>query len=136
METTKVFLGVTGHHFSLTNFSQCQNVGGLGDWFSDPFYSHAGGYRLKLNVETNQILRPVMRVCLCPVETEHVLDWPVTFVVTLQLLNQLGDHTHYLRELNIRLESANTGYSNPHEYIAFETLYRRDKEVHILCKTP
>ena len=43
------------HEFTLTDFTQLQDMaeGGEGSWYSEPFYSHPGGCRLKLNVDTN-----------------------------------------------------------------------------------
>ena len=136
MKSAKValdnFLWLHAQRFVLRNFSECQKKGLHGDWFSQPFYSHPGGYYLKLNVETREI-SPDMKVRLYPVKTDYVLDWPVTFIVTLQLLNQLGDHTHYTMELEIKLESL-IGYSAPHEYVSFVTLYRKDSSVQYLVE--
>ena len=77
---------------------------------------------------------PDMIVHLYPVETDHALDWPVTIIVTLQLLNQLGDHTHYSREFEIKLQTSATTFSNPHKYISFEMLYRKDNDVQYLVE--
>ena len=135
MESTKVtldrFLGMQAHHFLLQDFSIHQIIGPEGDWFSDPFYSHTGGYHLKLNVETNQN-GPFMKIRLYPEESMNILDWPVTFVVNLELLNQLGDHDHYSKEMEIKLASSQVHYSSPHEYVLFTTLVKKAKYVQYL----
>ena len=48
-------VGVTRHEFTLTKFTKHQEIGDTGDWNSDSFYSHPGGCRLQLNIETNAI---------------------------------------------------------------------------------
>ena len=57
MESTKValdrFLGFSPHDFLLQNFSLCQKRRN-GDWNSNTFHSHTGGYRLSLHVRTKQ----------------------------------------------------------------------------------
>ena len=136
MGTTKValdrFLGIGAHHFLLENFSSHQSKPGLhGDWFSDPFYSHAGGYHIKLNVETKQ-KGSFMKIRLYHKENDdNTLDWPVTFVVNLELLNQLGQHHHYSKEMEIELKYYNR-CSSPHEYILFTTLLKKGEYVQYL----
>ena len=51
-----------------------------GDWFSASFFSHASGYRIKLNLETKQ-RADFMKVRLYRESSKHhdKLDWPVTF---------------------------------------------------------
>ena len=142
METTKValdrFLGLTPHEFLIQSFSQCQKRKKQGDWTSNTFHSHTGGYKLALNVETKQT-GSFMKVYL-----QHgvrafspEMDWPVTFVVTLQLLNQLSDHDHYTKSFECTFSPAtlaahsvvNSTYC---EYITFEELHRKDKAVEYL----
>ena len=140
MGTTKValdrFLGISAHHFLLTKFSTCQTKGNHGDWFSDPFYSHAGGYLIKFNVETRQ-KEPFMTIRLYhgKIDDNNMLDWPVTFVVNLELLNQLGQHHHYSKEMEIGLNMPVEYFhehSSPHEYIPFKTLLKKGEYVQYL----
>ena len=142
LETTKValdrFLGISRpHRLVLLDFSKYQMKGSEGDWFSDPFYSHSCGYYIKLNVETNGSMLgsgKFMSIRLYVEESEFhdKLDWPVTFVVTLELLNQLGDHGHYLKEMEIELQSSVAEYSDSHDYILFQELHRKDEHVQYL----
>ena len=130
IEYTKVdldhFLGFTRHVFLLTNFSQCQMVGPLGGWYSAPFYSHAGGYKLKLNVDTKESGR-IVDVYLQLQHSEHKLDFPVTFIVTLHLLNQLSNQNHYSKNFEFKFATFDDKYSNCGHYIPFKELYKKDK---------
>ena len=89
--------GFSLHDFTLTEFKKCQAIGDDGDWYSDPFYSHPGGYKFQLNVETNGNSSVYMRVWFLLSEGDHddELDWPVSITAHVQLLNQLGDHNHH-----------------------------------------
>ena len=98
--------GFSVHDFTLTEFKKCQAKGGEGDWYSKPFYSHPGGYKFKLNVETNGDWYSksfygdhdvYMNVLFQQLEGDHddKLDWPVFTTAHVQLLNQLGDHRHH-----------------------------------------
>ena len=67
------------------------------------------------------------------------VDWPVTFIVTLQLFNQLSDHDHYIKNFECTFSTANFTPNSVHtlsstsiDYIAFRELYRRDKAVQYL----
>ena len=86
--------------FTLVEFKKCQAQGGDGDWYSEPFYSHPGGYKFQLNVETNGIGDDhgvYMTLLFKLLEGDHddKLPWPVSITAHVQLLNQLGDHNHH-----------------------------------------
>ena len=116
------------YEFVLEKFSVLQRRGGYGDWFSNPF--SFGGYELTLNLETSES-GPNMQIRLYP--KSGCMHCSVTFHVTLQLLNQLGNHSHYSKKLTIELDEGSE-YSPPYDYIAFQELYRRDKTVQYLKK--
>ena len=103
------------HDFTLTQFKKCQAQGGNGDWYSEPFYSHPGGYKFQLNICTNGNAddRGVyLSVFLRLLEGDHddELDWPVSIKAHVQLLNQLGDHSH--REKTSTGRWRKTGYGD------------------------
>ena len=81
------------HKLTLKGFSDCQKKGDFGDWYSDPLYSHPGGYKLRLNIATNGA-REVRNthistlLILLKGDNDGKLSWPITFAVTLRLLNQ------------------------------------------------
>ena len=69
------------------------------DWFSPPFYSHIGGYRMCLNVNANGCCdckgtHVSLYVCLMRGEYDDQLKWPFRGDITIQLLNQRRDGGH------------------------------------------
>lgn len=88
-----LLVGGVCHKLTLRGFSDCQKRNDFGDWYSEPFYSHSGGYKLRLNVATNgarDVRNSHLSVLLIMLKGENdgKLSWPVTFVVSLRLLNQ------------------------------------------------
>ena len=75
------------------------------EWFSEPFYTHPGGYRMCLCIRANgysiakgayvsvyaQLMRGVY---------DAFLKWPLLCDITVQLLNQKDDKQHHERILN------------------------------------
>ena len=94
-----LLVGAVCHKLTLRGFSDCQKKGDFGDWYSEPLYSHTGGYKLRLNIATNGA-REVRNTHLSTLlillkgENDSKLSWPVTFAVTLRLLNQFEGGTH------------------------------------------
>ena len=90
---------------TLTKFSVHKARGGGGGWNSDPFYSHTGGYKFKLNIDTNgyrEARGTHISAWLCSMDGEYDdnLSWPIQITAHLQLLNQRGDHGHVVATLN------------------------------------
>ena len=85
--------------FTLSKVSQWKH------WLSDPFYSHRGGYRLKLSVQKEKpsgylfgamtLSNMMVGVALCKGEYDHHLEWPVIFFADVQLVDQLKDEKHF-----------------------------------------
>jgi hypothetical protein len=121
-------LGINTYQFVLENFSTCQKYLGIGDWFSDPF--SAGGCNLKLNVETGK-LGPNMKIRIHVCSTSDTFHQSVKFAATLQLLNQLGDHSHHFKKIVIDVQKGKE-YSDAYDFIAFKVLYRKDATVQYL----
>ena len=74
------------------------------DWYSDPVYSHFGGYKICLNVETNEIVdgsgtHVSMFICLMRGYNDDNLKWPFKGTIKVSLLNQLEDRRHLTREV-------------------------------------
>ena len=83
-------------------------------WFSPPFYTHPGGYRIRLDVYSNgrQESKGVhlsTYVCLMRGEYDDNLKWPFSFTVKFTLLNQVKDSNHvsYLVKFCDASEKAN-----------------------------
>ena len=114
--------------FTLERFSECQRKVGCGDWFSDAFDVDSGKYRLKLNIETKERGRHHMTVRFYP---ENENSGGKTFTLALQMLNQLNNHDHFLRQWE-----ATTGHgwncSGTHDYVKFEELYKKDRNIQYL----
>lgn len=84
--------------FTINKFDQLRQSGKW--WYSRPFYSHVGGYKLGMFVFCNGVLDGKgshLSVFLYIVRGEYDddLDWPFLGNVTIHLLNQRGDRQHY-----------------------------------------
>lgn len=84
--------------FTINKFEQLRQSGKW--WYSRPFYSHVGGYKLGMFVFCNGVLDGKgshLSVFLYMVRGEYDddLDWPFLGNVTIHLLNQRGDRQHY-----------------------------------------
>ena len=69
-------------------------------WYSRPFYSHVGGYKLGMFVFCNGVMdgkgtHLSVFVYLVRGEYDEELDWPFRGSVVVHLLNQRGDRGHY-----------------------------------------
>ena len=87
------------HEFTLSKISQWR------EWLGEPFYSHQGGYQLRLSVKKEKpsgflfrgttLSNMIVGLVLCKGEFDHLVDWPVTFYVDVQLLDQLNKKKNY-----------------------------------------
>jgi uncharacterized coiled-coil protein SlyX len=132
VDSTKValdcILGMNTYQFVLQNFSRCQKGGCEGDWFSDPFSVSGYDCDLELNVETKE-RGPIMQVRMH--SKSHSFHQSATFTATLQLLNQLGNHSHYFKKIVIDVRKG-TLFSDPYDFINFKVLYRKDATIQYL----
>ena len=92
--------GSTRHEFTLTEFRKHQAKVGAGEWYSDAFYNHPGGYRFQLGIYTNGYdeargTHLSARLYLQPGANDDSLKWPIKCTVYLQMVNQRGDHGHH-----------------------------------------
>ena len=53
-------------------------------WYSLPFYSHLGGYKMRLKVEVNGYSNVCVYVCLMKGEFDDELSWPLNGTITIQ----------------------------------------------------
>ena len=83
--------------FTMTNFKQHRKDEDR--WFSPPFYSHIGGYKMCISVDANgstgkgthiSVFLHIMRG-----EYDDTLKWPFHGEVTVQLLNQRRNANHH-----------------------------------------
>ena len=74
------------------------------EWFSDPVYSHFGGYKMCLKVYANGYgcgkgTHVSVYVTLMRGDNDNNLKWPFKGTIKVSLLNQLEDGQHYTRQL-------------------------------------
>ena len=104
----------TCHKLVLREFTECQRRGHSGDWFSDPFYSQPLGYKLRLHIATNgatDVRNTHLSAQLHLLRGDHDAKqvWPVTFIVTLRLLNQLDGNDYHEKTCLCSFGSSVTG---------------------------
>ena len=68
-------------------------------WFSDPFFTHSGGYKMCLEVHANGFKTAKGKylsvyICLRQGEMDDFLKWPFTGKLRFTLLNQVEDNNH------------------------------------------
>ena len=88
--------------FTMTNFEQHKTDDD--QWFSPPFYSHIGGYKMCISADANgsetgkgthvSVFLHIMRG-----EFDDTLKWPFHGEVTVQLLNQRKNAKHHEKTL-------------------------------------
>ena len=74
-------------------------------WYSPPFYSHIGGYKMCLNVVANgsgddKGTHITVGVHLMRGENDDLLKWPFRGDITIQLLNQRKDEEHWKKSIS------------------------------------
>ena len=72
-------------------------------WFSDPVYSHFGGYKMCFRVDANGCgdgkgTHVSVFVCLMRGDNDDNLKWPFKGTIKVSLLNQLEDGQHHTKE--------------------------------------
>ena len=98
-------VGFTSHMFTLSEFKKCQAKGATGCWVSEPFYNHPGGYRFRLNIDTNGSNKgdgTHLSAYLYLVEGDYddERQWPITVTVRLTMLDQPSYISRLLSKLN------------------------------------
>ena len=93
------FLGsVTPFYFTVENYSHLKK--NTLKWFSPPFYSHAGGYKLCIEVDVagssvGEGTHVSVLAHLLHGEYDEQLKWPFRGLIKIKLLNECGDHNHF-----------------------------------------
>ena len=90
--------------FVMTDFKQRKKD--ETEWYSPPFYSHVGGYRMCLKVHANGWGRGKgthisIFVHMLPGENDDSLQWPFRGTIRVSLLNQQQEVDHYSRTIQI-----------------------------------
>ena len=119
----------------MDDFEQHKKKGGI--WYSPPFYTHLGGYRMCLRVEANGSGRVMgthvsVFVSLMRGVFNDLLKWPFRAVVKIQLKKTVPPH--YQKTININDNASEKATCKPtkeknrvgqgcHEYISHADLY-------------
>ena len=121
------------HEFTLNKISQWK------EWLSEPFYSHRGGYLLKLSVKKEKpsgflfrgttLSNIIVGLVLCKGENDHHISWPVTFYADLQLLDQLSKQKHYQQSYEYFFaEKVDNTVASDHVYFVSRSILYPDGE--------
>ena len=97
-ETCPLQLACTPPEIVMTDFKKHKKAGDL--WYSRPFYSHIGGYKMRLRVYANgfddgETTHVSVFVHLMKGEYDEQLNWPFRGDLMIQLLNQRRDEGHW-----------------------------------------
>ena len=98
---TPVF--VSSPHMVMTDFEEHRKAADT--WYSPPFYSHIGGYKMSLSVEANgygngKSTHVSVFVYLMRGEYDDHLKWPFCGDITIQVLNRRRDEGHWERTIS------------------------------------
>ena len=122
---------------TLTIFSEHRAYDG--EWRSDPFYSHTGGYKFQLRIDTNgygvaEGTHITADLYSITGEYDDKLSWPIQITAHLQLLNQRGDHGHVVATLKLSGVTKGSGYREiARKFIAHSELgYNASKDTQYL----
>ena len=96
---------------TMSNFSQYKKVDDT--WFSPPFYTENGGYKLQLAVHANGVgigegTHVSVFLHLMKGENDESLRWPFSGDITIQLLNWREDKGHVEGMLDINVPDSCT----------------------------
>ena len=94
--------GFNQHDLEFIGFSKFNLQGKKKSWLSESFYTHDGGYFIKLVIEVDNLIKSLERdpfiSAYLQVEQgkyDDGLQWPINCLIYLQLVNQLGNHGHH-----------------------------------------
>ena len=82
------------------------------EWYSEPFYTHPGGYKMCVRIDANGFNDSnfvSLFTCIMKGEYDDELSWPFHGKITVELLNQKADDHHYAYTISYD-ESIGQGY--------------------------
>lgn len=114
-------------------------LGNSEKWFSEPFYTHLGGYKMCLGIVSNgcgdgQSTHVSMHIYLMRGEYDDQLTWPFQGTITIQLLKQDGSGEQWEKKVDVFARSVmfwheratcGRGYT---KFIPHRELYKEDVE--------
>lgn len=107
IESFQLKTGVLPYAFTMGNYKQLKVNNDI--WYSPDMVTHLEGYTFLITVRPNghdDSLNKGIGVWLRCVKglTDHSLKWPVKVTITLELLNQQGDHDHVTMTKSFELQ--------------------------------
>ena len=123
---------------TLTAFGKHKAKGRRGTWESDPFFSHPGGYKFRLTIDTNgcweaQDTHVTAGLLSQTSEHDYKLSWPIQVMTDLQLLNQRGNRGHVAASLSAMINKGGHYTEIARKYIAHSELeYNAAKDTQYL----
>ena len=83
------------------------------EWYSEPFYTHPGGYRMCVRIDANGFddnKFVSLFTCIMKGKYDDELSWPFHGKVTVELLNQRKDSHHHAYTITYNAESMGADY--------------------------
>ena len=79
-------------------------------WYSPPFLTHRNGYKLCICIVANGTdsglgTHASVSVHLMQGEFDDQLNWPLKASITIQIMNQFGEHHHHTKDITINFEN-------------------------------
>lgn len=84
------------YFFKMGNFREYCRLSSTRVWRSKPFYTCCGGYKMCFDVDclsSQGLLR--LNLYLMRGEHDKNLQWPLRGIITVSVLNHVGDHNHH-----------------------------------------
>ena len=123
---------------TLTAFGKHKAKGRRGTWESGPFFSHPGGYKFRLTIDTNgcweaQGTHVTAGLLSQTSEHDYKLSWPIQVMADLQLLNQRGNRGHVAASLSAMINKGGHYTEIARKFIAHSELeYNAAKDTQYL----
>ena len=102
------------HHFTLENFEAKRTSNTV--WYSEPFYTHPQGYKIRAQVYPNGTdegkgTHVTVSMCFMRGKYDDHLPWPFRGAIAIELLNQKRDRDHHKKVIGYD-ESVPKGYAD------------------------
>ncbi len=123
--------------FTVNNFTRRKSL--KNQYYSPAFYTHRGGYKMRLEVKVNQQTISLY-ARLLKGENDAALSWPLTADICVELLNWRNDRNHHTyiisfhervtAEFNSRVEVSNSATNSwgTHSFISCSSLGYNNSE--------
>ena len=111
LENHKVPLSLPPYYFNVLNADRFLECNTVTDFDSAPFYSHPGGYKMHINVQSNEVIERGHRnvylevyVSILRGEFDDQLKWPFDGEVTVQAYNRTLERWDKERKIQLNMK--------------------------------